>query len=472
MEQPTTEQNTHLTPLDNTEGEEGDGYDSRRCTEGMDEHYLKNAHLRSSKAALLGTFVSETVIDKGCFSQGSIRATIFTLLIATLGVGMLSIPRAFERSGLILTIIVVYLGAIVSYLSMRCLVAASSKTKLVSMSDLALWSHGMKFKYFTDFVFLINNFGTCVAYTIVIKENMAAICRSMYDLGWIEFPVMMRDQKSALWIIVSQCLLIPLVIKEKLAELRVFALISFGIISYIGLTIITNCFTNTYTKSFDTKWNSIKMFDISGLVHTVPVVIFGFTCQQNVLSCFRELQNPTLRRMDKVMARQMLLVSTIYILVGVYGYLTFGTDFSDQDQNILTKYDSKNISVLIGTFLLIISIINAQPFNVMPTREALFMFFRPGEIPTGWMNILVTMIAHVGQSSLAAISIINDVSLDKMLDYVSGATSATMCFIIPFVIYYKLIQDDPKRTCERYFYLVLIVLFSIFQIGKIMSFFL
>ena len=115
----------------------------------------------------------------------------------------------------------------------------------------------------------------------------------------------------------------------------------------------------------------------------------------------------------------------------------------------------------------------------MPTREALFIFFRPGEIPTGWMNILVTLgnlyrysVAHTGQTALASFSIINDVSLDKMLDYVSGATSTTMCFIIPFVIYFKLIQGDPKRNCERYFYLVMIVLFSIFQIGKIVSFFL
>ena len=59
-----------------------------------------------------------------------------------------------------------------------------------------------------------------------------------------------------------------------------------------------------------------------------------------------------------------------------------------------------------------------------------------------------------------------------MLDYVSGASSLTMCFIIPFVIYYKLIQDEPKRNWERYFYFMMIVLLSIFQIGKIVSFFL
>ena len=82
------------------------------------------------------------------------------------------------------------------------------------------------------------------------------------------------------------------------------------------------------------------------------------------------------------------------------------------------------------------------------------------------------LVAHLGQTALAAFSIINNISLDKMLDYVSGATSTTMCFIIPFVIYYKMIKDDPKRSCETYFYLVLIVLFSIFQIGKIISFFL
>ena len=292
-------------------------------------------------------------MDKGLFAPGSIRATIFILLSASLGVGMLSIPRAFERSGLILGPILVCVGALISYLSMRCLVAASAFTQLVAMGDLALWSYGMKFKYLTDLVFLVNNFGTAIAYSIAAKENIASTFHSFKELGWSSCPSILYDQNSLFWLLISQGILIPLVIKEKLTELRVFSLISYIIISYIGVTIVANCFLPRYTRGFDDRWQDIHMFEPRGIPQSLPVIIFGFTCQQNVLGCYRELKDPTPRRMDKVLLRLILAAAIVYLLVGTFGYLTFGSDFNDTDQNILTKYDSRNISILIVDRLLI-----------------------------------------------------------------------------------------------------------------------
>ena len=65
---------------------------------------------------------------------------------------------------------------------------------------------------------------------------------------------------------------------------------------------------------------------------------------------------------------------------------------------------------------------------------------------------------------------LNDIPMDKMIDYVSGSTSITMCFTMPFLFYYKLIRNDPEKKCERLVYLVLIVLFTVFQVLKILSF--
>ena len=76
----------------------------------------------------------------------------------------------------------------------------------------------------------------------------------------------------------------------------------------------------------------------------------------------------------------------------------------------------------------------------------------------------------MSQATIASVSVLNDIPMDKMLDYVSGCTSATMCFTIPFLFYYKMIRDDPAKALERRFYLSLIVLFIAFQILKILSF--
>jgi amino acid permease len=80
---------------------------------------------------------------------------------------------------------------------------------------------------------------------------------------------------------------------------------------------------------------------------SLPIFIFGFTCQQNVLNCFRELREPTVRRMKKVVTRQIFIASAIYLSVGCFGYLTFGNQFSATEENILTKYKDSNVSVFV-----------------------------------------------------------------------------------------------------------------------------
>ena len=74
------------------------------------------------------------------------------------------------------------------------------------------------------------------------------------------------------------------------------------------------------------------------------------------------------------------------------------------------------------------------------------------------------------QAFIAGVSVMHDIPMDKMLDYVSGSTSITMCFTIPFLFYYKMITDDPAKKCEKLVYLFLILLFTAFQILKILSF--
>ncbi len=323
------------------------------------------------------------------FLPGSVKATTFTLLSATLGVGMLSMPRAFYKSGTLLCTLLMYLAALVSYQSIICLVKVSYKTKLTTYSDMALWSYGTKFKVLTDLIYFLNTFGSAVTYSIVIKENLASGCEMIASLFYSGMPKILQEQKNVFWIIVSQGILIPLVLKEKLTELRIFSLISFCIIIYIAMVIITNCFREEYTNTIDPRLDEVKYVDFSGFTVSLPIFIFGFTCQQNILSCYREMITPTMRRIRKVITRQIFISSSIYLMVGIFGYLTFGNHFSPTEQNILTKYSAKNVPVFIvaavdqATIILIFSITFIQPLNILPAREVLFIWLRPGSKPRG-----------------------------------------------------------------------------------------
>lgn len=286
------------------------------------------------------------------FRPGSIKAATFTLLSATLGVGMLSVPKAFFNSGLLLSVTLLYLAFWVSYLSLKALIRTSYYTKLTTFSELATWSYGPKFKIFTDIVFFLNNFGTAIAYSITAKETLSSGFGKVKEMWWSETPNLFVQKDSIFWILVTQGVLIPLVIRETLTELRIFSLVSFCIICYIAIIIVGYCFMPHYTENVDTTLDEVKLIKVGGLSKSLSVFIFGFTCQQNLLCCYRELINPTFRRMKKVVSRHLFLASSIYLLVGTFGYLTFGNDFHKKEENILTKYPQAFTVLLVAFELL------------------------------------------------------------------------------------------------------------------------
>lgn len=65
---------------------------------------------------------STLVIKRKFFSAGGVKSTTANLLIATLGPGMLAIPTAFRKSGLVWGFLQFILSAFISWLSMFCLV--------------------------------------------------------------------------------------------------------------------------------------------------------------------------------------------------------------------------------------------------------------------------------------------------------------------------------------------------------------
>ena len=74
-----------------------------------------------------------------------------------------------------------------------------------------------------------------------------------------------------------------------------------------------------YFKDYD----SLSIVKWSGVTFTFPIFVFSFLTQINLLQCFEELEKPSLRRMHKVLAKQHFICFTIFLITGVFGYLSF-----------------------------------------------------------------------------------------------------------------------------------------------------
>jgi amino acid permease len=106
------------------------------------------------------------------FQPGSIKGTIFTLLSATLGAGMLAMPRAFLESGIAFTFAQMLVCSLMSYLSLISLVYCAQKTQLFTFGQLGYFIYGTPFKIFVEICNILFVFGTAVSYSVYLKENM------------------------------------------------------------------------------------------------------------------------------------------------------------------------------------------------------------------------------------------------------------------------------------------------------------
>lgn len=70
--------------------------------------------------------------------------------------------------------------------------------------------------------------------------------------------------------------------------------------------------------------NQLERAKIYTHVTALPVVVFAFTCHQNIFSVCSELAAPTKGRMSSLIDLSVACCYACYVVLGLSGYLSFG----------------------------------------------------------------------------------------------------------------------------------------------------
>lgn len=114
----------------------------------------------------------------------------------------------------------------------------------------------------------------------------------------------------------------------------------------------------------------------------VPLVLFAYTCQPNVLQIQEELQRSSIIRGRKFIYRGLGIAFLLYVLVGSFGFLTFFDEYTTKDfpgQILDADYGSSNDSIIVATFAILISVVTGTPLCFHPCREAILGLLWKGQ---------------------------------------------------------------------------------------------
>ncbi|SCN61308.1 amino acid transporter, putative [Plasmodium chabaudi chabaudi] len=427
----------------------------------------------------------------GPFTPGGVRSSTVLFLCTAIGVGLLSIPYVFSQLGIILSIILILLNALESYITTNILCMSALEHNIFVYGNLLEKIGNKYYKTLIDLGLTFSFLSGYVLILILMNDYLSNV------LHTFNFPSFICNR---VFITIVICLLVlPLTFREHIGSINYFLIFS---LFSITLTVLTVGYQSKYYMSLLPEKN-ISLFKINKhFFKCFNILLFSFSQQSNACFITGQFNQPTQRRITKSESRSILIQLIFYTLFGLLGYLSFLNTTKD---NIILNYEETNMSILLCKFFLCISFFFSIPLNFIATYPSMMslyttihnniqklysaLFTRNEYLPS-LSNILRydtenpfgeyaqdgnTENSRVAESQgddmfqrkfvaifvtcLCAFVEFNVSKLSNFIGIFGGFTSSIISCLLPNLIYYKNMHTFKNKT-ERYATLALLCFFS------------
>jgi len=401
----------------------------------------------------------------------SVASSVSGLTNTILGAGMLALPHAFSEMG--------WLNG--SLLTLLCAASTLHGLYLMKLSTMKIGGAKNVFElghrilphyvWVFDAIISFKCFGVTISYLIICGNLMPQVVKSfVHAFGGDASQLPALLESKMLWILVLLALLSPICYVRELHSMKYIGYVNMGAVGYLLLIL-------TYFAVFP---HANAQLPLAGEVHairwgmgvvrTFPILVFAYTCAQNIISVYNELQDSTLARSNLVNLISVGCSAVTYMLVGLIGYFTFGSNVAD---NIIAMYPDQGLFVCLGKICVIVLTLSSYPVQLYPSRASFislvqtYVYWKTK--PSTSLDEHSTLIDHESQSpanlwpvtewrwriitsTLIIVGVIVAVLVDNLsvvLGFVGAIGGTTVSFILPSLIYLRLFQDESHST--KYF---------------------
>lgn len=212
-------------------------------------------------------------------------------LSIVLGAGTLAMPSALSHFGMVFGVIVILWSGFTSafglYLQSRCArYLDRGSSSFFALSQMTYPNAAVIF----DAAIAIKCFGVGVSYMIIIGDLMPGVVEG-FDSSATSIAYLMDRN---FWITVFMLVIIPLSFLRRLDSLKYTSIIALIAIGYLIVLVVYHFASDTLAPR-----DKIRIIKWGGPVEalaSLPVVIFAYTCHQNMFSILNEIKNNSPKR--------------------------------------------------------------------------------------------------------------------------------------------------------------------------------
>ncbi|KEG06977.1 putative amino acid transporter PAT4 [Trypanosoma grayi] len=323
---------------------------------------------------------------------GGFLSAAFNLASATLGAGIISLPSAFNFSGIILSLLLLFTVTLATIYAIRLLVESRELTDLTSYEAMARAFFGPGWDYFIASVMWLFTFGTCVAYIISIGDILDTAFASDSVPSFLRTQSGKRIMTSVIWFVGMFTMSLP----KHINSLRYASGLAICCIFFFIACIVVHALQNGFKEG--KLRDDVKLWKSgNAVVEGLSLFMFAYLCQVNCFEIYAEMTEPTVNKMTLYAAFSMFMCFVAYSASGFFGYADFGSEVTG---SVLLHYDVNRETLFAVSFGgIAVKLCVGFALNVQPARDSCYYLL-------GWNLQTIPMWKHIifcGSMSFAAL---------------------------------------------------------------------
>ncbi|KGG52814.1 vacuolar amino acid transporter 6 [Mitosporidium daphniae] len=310
-------------------------------------------------------------------------------------------PYAISKLGLVHGFVWMLICTLIVMFSLHCLsITACSLSGRQTSYFSAATKYAPRLRLSVDLSIIIQGWGVCLSYLILVGNSIPSLYLFVYSLFYEAYDDMLFfgfEPRQFSIVATMLFVLFPLCCLKTLRALKFMSILAIMCVVYILLMILAyfalfllysdeSIFQLFRLNVVDRLPISLWKWSFEGILRSIPIFIFGFTCHHNLFNIFNELKQPrSIGKLNKISVVSIASVGMIYFLIAAAGYVTLGDgvdsklfdsyEYGDVENHlisefsiILDQFDPLRVSLFMGRLCLLLIVISAFPIQFYPIK--------------------------------------------------------------------------------------------------------
>ncbi|XP_061670134.1 sodium-coupled neutral amino acid transporter 7 [Syngnathoides biaculeatus] len=288
--------------------------------------------------------------------SGSVSSlgAVFIVVNAALGAGLLNFPAAFNMAGGVTAGVMLQMFMLVFIISGLVILGYCCQVSNEgTYQEVVRATCGKVTGILCEVAIAVYTFGTCIAFFIVIGDQLdRLIAVASHDGSLSGFWY--TDRKFTI-VVTAVLVILPLSIPKEIGFQKYASALSVMGTWYVTVVVIVKYIwpdaeVMPGVLPSSSTWTAV--------FNAMPTICFGFQCHVSCVPVFDSMSKKALKPWGLVVTLSMIICLFVYTGTGVCGFLTFGSNVS---QDVLMSYPSDDIAVAIARAFIVVCVVTSYP---------------------------------------------------------------------------------------------------------------